>query len=126
MKNLQKIARRNLNSRAYYKRLTQLSLSFCIAMAVFFNSFVCAYANGRQNAENANPTGTAGNATMNTMITIVFWVVRIIIVLVAVPGIIKIVQGQADENPRDRNAGLATVGIAGAAFAGSFALRALI
>ena len=36
------------------------------------------------------------------------------------------VQGQADENPRDRNAGLAVIGIAGAAFAATFAVKALI
>ena len=44
---------------------------------------------------------------MNLLVNIIFWAVRLIIVGVGVvPALIKIVQGQSDENPRDRNAGM--------------------
>lgn len=80
-----------------------------------------------ENEENTNPTGLGGTTTMSIMITVVFWIVRGILVLIGgVPGIIKAVQGQADENPRDRNAGLAVIGITGLAFAATFVVEKLI
>ena len=98
-----------VNGRNYRKLAVKLSLIACTIAFAMCNAFA-------DNAENAKPTGAGGSSTMSNMVDIVFWVVRIIIVLVSgVPGIIKVVQGQADENPRDRNAGLAVIGIAGAA-----------
>ena len=122
MKNLKSTAIAKVNSRAYHKNLIRLALMFCMATMIFCNNVICAYAN----AENAKPTGAGGATTMSTMVNIVFWIVRVIIVAFAIPGIIKIVQGQSDENPRDRNAGIATVITCGACFAGSFAVAALI
>jgi hypothetical protein len=61
---------------------------------------------------------------LGSIISIVFWLVRIIIALVGlVPAIIKIVQGQSDENPRDRNSGIASAGVAAAAIGVSFAME---
>ena len=113
-----------VNGRNYRKLAVKLSLIACTIAFSMCNACMFAFAD---NAENAKPTGAGGSSTMSNMVDIVFWVVRIIIVLVGgVPGIIKVVQGQADENPRDRNAGLAVIGIAGAAFAATFAVKALI
>ena len=93
------------------------------AKASFLTALMTAYAD---NGENQAPEGIGGTSTMTTTINIVFWAVRIIIIIIASPGVIKIVQGQADENPRDRNAGIATVAVAGVCFAASFAIQNLI
>ncbi len=78
------------------------------------------------NAAAASPPGVDTTA-LDSLVTIVFWVVRIGIIAVgAIPGTVKIVQGQADENPRDRNAGIASLVVAGVVFASTFAIEALI
>ena len=73
----------------------------------------------------AAPTAPSGvdTATMGTLADIVWWIVRIAILAVGgIPAIVKIVQGQADENSRDRNAGIATLLIAAAGFGATFAI----
>lgn len=99
----------------------------CSAMVVA-NAAITAYADGDNmiNGENSNSNITS-TSTMTDMVGIVFWIVRVIVLLIGgVAGIPKIVQGQADENPRDRNNGLATIGIAGAAFAATFGIENII
>ena len=77
-------------------------------------------------AEDTNEPVT-NTAKMDSLLDIVFWVIRIMVLIIGcVAGIPKIVQGQADENPRDRNNGLAVIGIAGAAVGATFAIRGLI
>lgn len=112
-----------LTSAKFRLTVIKLGVLACtVAMAMCNAMFTFA-----ANDENTAPTGIGGTTTMNTMITVVFWVLRIIIFFVGgVPGGIKIVQGQSDENPRDRNAGLATIGITGAVFAATFAIEALV
>lgn len=76
--------------------------------------------------ENAAPSG-ANTGTMSTLVTVVFWIVRVAILIIGgAPALIKIVQGQTDENPRDRNAGIAGLVITGAAFAATFVVEGLI
>lgn len=114
---------KTLTSAKFRLTVIKLAITACTIAMAMCNSIVTF----ADNAENTDPTGVGGSGTMDNMVAIVFWVVRILVLLIGgVPGIIKIVQGQADENPRDRNAGLATIGITGAAFAGSFAIEALI
>ena len=77
----------------------------------------------------AAPTAPGGvdTATMGTLADIVWWIVRIAILAVGgIPAIVKIVQGQADENSRDRNAGIATLLIAAAGFGATFAIDSAI
>ena len=77
----------------------------------------------------AAPTAPSGvdTATMGTLADIVWWIVRIAILAVGgIPAIVKIVQGQADENSRDRNAGIATLLIAAAGFGATFAIDSAI
>lgn len=96
------------------------------ALMLAMSNTMIAFA-GSGNAENTDPTGVGGGDTMKTMVNIVFWALRIIIVLAGgVPGLMKVVQGQADENTKDRNQGLATIGVTGAVFAATFAVSALI
>ncbi|MGN0537867.1 MAG: hypothetical protein ACI4M3_07820, partial [Acutalibacteraceae bacterium] len=64
---------------------------------------------------------------MNSLMGIVWWLVRVAVLIIGgVPSIIKIVQGQSDENPRDRNAGITTLIISAACFGATFAIEALI
>ena len=78
------------------------------------------------NGENTAPSNVS-TSTMSTMINIIMWIVRIAILAIGgIPGLIKIVQGQQEENPRDRNNGIVSVVIAGVAFAATFAIAALI
>lgn len=92
------------------------------AAAVHFLTVAAAAA-----GENQAPSGIGGSGTQQSMTGLVFWIVRIIILLVGgAPGLIKVVQGQSDENPRDRNAGIAVIGITGAAFGATFLVQNLI
>jgi hypothetical protein len=69
------------------------------------------------------PAGT-DTSKIQTLIAIIFWLVRIIIASAGlIPSIIKIVQGQSDENPRDRNSGIASAVVAAAAIGVSFVLE---
>lgn len=99
---------------AFMSSLLTIATMLCTAMTAFAG-----------NGENGTPAGVS-TGTMTTLMSIVFWAVRVIVIVIAIPGVIKIVQGQADENPRDRNAGIATVAIAGICFAASFGIEALI
>ena len=64
------------------------------------------------NGENTAPSNVS-TSTMSTMINIIMWIVRIAILAIGgIPGLIKIVQGQQEENPRDRNNGIVSVVIA--------------
>lgn len=92
-----------------------LTLAFMLALSV------AAFAD----SSNPAPSGV-DTTTMSSLVAIVLWIVRVAIGVIAVPGILKIVQGQADENPRDRNAGITTVAIAGACFAATFAVPAIL
>lgn len=63
-------------------------------------------------------------SNMSALLSIIFWLVRIIIACIGIiPGIIKIVQGQSDENPRDRNSGIVSVVLAAAGVAATFAIE---
>lgn len=62
----------------------------------------------------AAPAG-ADTAAYNALTDVVFWVAGIAIAAAGgIPSIIKIVQGQADEDPRGRNAGIAGAVVTGA------------
>lgn len=107
-------------------RLTAIKLGIIactIAMAMCNGMFTFA-----ANGENTAPDGaSSGSQTMSSLTTVVFWVVRaIILVSGGVPGLIKINQGQTDENPRDRNAGIACCVVAGFCFAATFVVEKLI
>lgn len=86
-------------------------------------SSMCVFAAGE--GDNSAPAGVQ-TSTMNSLADIIWWLVRIAVVAVAIPSVIKIVQGQADENPRDRNAGIVTVLIAAAIFGATFAIESVL
>ena len=123
---------KNVIKKVNVNKLRKFNIKLCImlgtiAMALCSTMTAFAAASAGSNSENTKPTNIGGASTMNTAVSIVFWVIRVAIILIGgAPGIVKVVQGQSDENPRDRNAGLATIGIAGAAFAATFAIQGLI
>ena len=92
-------------------------------MMVLAISSVMVFATDPDNNAPAN----VQTATMNGLSTIIWWLVRVAVLAIGgIPAVIKIVQGQADENPRDRNAGIATLVITAAVFGATFAIQNLI
>ncbi|MBQ5562778.1 MAG: hypothetical protein IIT39_05280, partial [Clostridia bacterium] len=77
-------------------------------------------------ADNSAPANVQ-TTTINGLSDIIWWLVRVAVLAIGgIPAVIKIVQGQADENPRDRNAGIATLVITAAVFGATFAIQNLI
>lgn len=74
----------------------------------------------------AVPAGV-DTSSYNALVEIIFWVAAIAIAAAgAIPSIIKITQGQADEDPRGRNAGIAGLAITGACVGALFAIKTLL
>lgn len=115
---------KRFDTRKFRLAVIRMAITACTIATMVCTATMVAFAD---NSENTAPTGAAGNTTKDTLIGLIFWIVRIaVIVIGGVPAVIKIVQGSADENPRDRNAGFAALGITAAAFAGSFVVEGLI
>ncbi len=61
------------------------------------------------------------------LLNIVFWVATIAVAAAGgIPSLIKLVQGQADEDPRGRNAGIAGLVITGAVIGAAAAVKSLL
>ena len=112
--------------RKFRKTMLKMAITACTIAMAMCSTMMIAFADDAP-AENVKPSVIGGTSTMDTIVTIVFWIVRILILAIGgIPSIVKIVQGQTDENPRDRNAGIAALVVTGAAFAATFAVKALI
>lgn len=113
---------RKFDARKFRLAMCKLTIAAC-TLAMMCSTAMVAFAD---NAENAAPDGTK-TTTMTTLVGVVFWIIRIAILIIGGgPSLIKVVQGQTDENPRDRNAGIAGLVITGAAFAATFVVAGLI
>ena len=76
---------------------------------------------------NLRGNGTDLNVFRFTDSIIVFWVATIAIAAGGgIPSLIKLVQGQADEDPRGRNAGIAGLVITGAVIGAAAAVKTLL
>ena len=74
----------------------------------------------------AAPSGV-DTSSYTGMVDIVFWVATIAIAAGGgIPSLIKLVQGQADEDPRGRNAGIAGLVITGAVIGAAAAIKTLL
>lgn len=74
----------------------------------------------------AAPTGV-DTGSYSSLVDIVFWVATIAIAAGGgIPSLIKLVQGQADEDPRGRNAGIAGLVITGAVVGAAAAVKTLL
>lgn len=110
---------RKFNARKFRIAATKLTI-MALTLAVMSNMGLVSF------AAEAAPSG-ADTTAMSTLVTVVFWVVRIFILAIGgIPSTIKLVQGQTDENPRDRNAGIAGLVVTGAAVAATFVVSGLI
>ncbi len=114
---------KNAHRAKRHAKIRAALMSALMTIGVMLCTGITAFAD---NAENAAPAGAGGTTTKNTLITTIFWIVRGGIGIVALIGIWKAVQAQADEDPRGRNAALTTVAIAAFGFAATFAIEALI
>lgn len=75
---------------------------------------------------SAAPTGV-DTSSYNSLVEIIFWVAGIAVAAAGgIPSVIKIVQGQADEDPRGRNAGIAGLVITGACVGALFAIKTIL
>ncbi len=100
-----------------------VALTVMIVLAI---SSVMVFATDGTTSDNTAPANVQ-TATMSGLSTIIWWLVRVAVLAIGgIPAVIKIVQGQADENPRDRNAGIATLVITAAVFGATFAIQNLI
>lgn len=92
------------------------------AAVILVISSMCVFAA----TDNSAPAGVQ-TTTMSSLSNIIWWLVRIAVAAIGgIPAVIKIVQGQSDENPRDRNAGIATLLITAACFGATFAIESII
>ena len=74
----------------------------------------------------AVPSGV-DTSSYSGMVDIVFWVATIAIAAGSgIPSLIKLVQGQADEDSRGRNAGIAGLVITGAVIGAATAIKTLL
>lgn len=100
------------------KRITTVvgTISPCLIMTALSANSVFA----------AAPSGV-DTAAYSGLVDIVFWVATIAIAAAGgVPSLVKLVQGQADEDPRGRNAGIAGLVITGAVIGAAAAVRTLL
>ena len=120
-----KTAKQVKTERTVRKMRKYITVALTVMMVLAMSS-VMVFATGGTTGDNAAPDGVS-TTTMSGLSTIIWWLVRVAVLAVGgIPAVIKIVQGQADENPRDRNAGIATLVITAAVFGATFAIQALI
>lgn len=119
MKNIIK----KIDTRRIRITMIKAAITLCSVCVAISSTAMIAFAD----SENNTPSSISKTSTMNTLVSVVFWIIRIIILIAGGgPALIKIVQGQADENPRDRNSGIIAAVVTGACFAASFVMEGLI
>lgn len=100
----------------------KLSIAACTIAMMCGTAMVSFAANG----ENAAPDGVK-TSTMNTLVDVVFWIIRIAILIIGGgPALIKVVQGQTNDEKSERNSGIVALVVTGACFAATFVIAALI
>ena len=121
-----KTAKQVKTERTVRKMQKYITVALTVMMVLAMSS-VMVFATGESTtSDNTAPTGVQ-TETMSGLSTIIWWLVRVAVLAIGgIPAVIKIVQGQADENPRDRNAGIATLVITAAVFGATFAIQNLI
>lgn len=121
-----KTAKQVKTERTVRKMQKYITVALTVMMVLAMSSVMVFATGGGTTGDNSAPTGVS-TTTMNGLSDIIWWLVRVAVLAIGgIPAVIKIVQGQADENPRDRNAGIATLVITAAVFGATFAIQALI
>lgn len=121
-----KTAKQVKTERTVRKVQKYITVALTVMMVLAMSSVIVFATGGGTTGDNSAPTGVS-TTTMNGLSDIIWWLVRVAVLAIGgIPAVIKIVQGQADENPRDRNAGIATLVITAAVFGATFAIQNLI
>ena len=121
-----KTAKQVKTERTVRKMQKYITVALTVMMVLAMSSVIVFATGGGTTGDNSAPTGVS-TTTMNGLSDIIWWLVRVAVLAIGgIPAVIKIVQGQADENPRDRNAGIATLVITAAVFGATFAIQNLI
>ena len=98
-----------------------------VVMMVLIMSAVTVFAAGTTGAAASGQPANVDTSTMNEFGGIVWWLVRIVVLAIGgIPGVINLVKGLSDQDDRQRNIGLITLVVTGAAFAATFALSNII
>lgn len=97
-----------------------------VKTASVISTILCSIAMAMQSYSAAPPSGV-DSSSYNSLVDIIFWIAGIAVAAAGgIPSIIKIVQGQADEDPRGRNAGIAGAVITGACVGALVAIKAIL
>lgn len=97
-------------------------VTFIAAILMFALNLALAVSAGNEFNQDA-PTNVKTDS-LDSLVNLVFWAVRIIIGAAGgIPSIIKVVQGQTDENPRDRNAGITGIIAIGVGIGATFVVQ---
>ncbi len=111
-------ARRQTKSKLSARRLAAAAAAFSFCFILSLSVSATGFA-------GSTPSGV-DTSSMDGIVSIVFWLVRIIVGAAgAIPSIIKLVQGQTDDNTRDRNAGITGLVITFAGIAATFGVEQL-
>ncbi|WP_443724456.1 hypothetical protein [Pseudoruminococcus massiliensis] len=114
---IKKVTKKNKSIKSAVKKMQKITFVASIIATIMVMSTMTAF---------ATPSG-ANTTTMNSLIGIVMWVVRGAILFIgAIPALIKVVQGQQNEDARERNGGLVGIAIAGVAIGATFAVEPLL
>lgn len=108
----------SVNKKSLPEKLSKTAVRVSVIMNTIALSVISASADA---PEGVNTT------EYSKLVDIVFWIATIAIAAAGgIPSLIKIVQGQADEDPRGRNAGIAGLVITGALIGAAAAIKAAL
>ena len=118
-----KTAKQVKTERTVRKVQKYITVALTVMMVLAMSSVMVFATSG---GDNSAPSGVS-TTTMNGLSAIIWWLVRVAVLAIGgIPAVIKIVQGQSDEDSRVRNAGIATLIVTAAAFGATFAIQNLI
>ena len=106
-----------------------ISMAAVVMMVLMMSSVTVFASSSTGTTSQATVSAPAGvdTTTMSQFGGIIWWVVRIVILAIgAVPAMINLVKGFADEDNRQRNQGLITLIVTAAIFAITFPIQGII
>lgn len=109
-----KNTKKKFDVRKYRMTAIKIAIAFCTLCMACSTSLVAF-------AEGEGGGGSYATGESKALFALAFWILRVIIFFAGgAIGMMKLVNGKADENPRDTNAGIGLLIVTGAAIAGTF------
>lgn len=106
-----------MKAKKFLQKQKKRIVAMCAALNVMSLSMIHVF---------AAPAGV-DTQSYKSLVDIVFWVATIAIAAAGgIPSLVKLVQGQADEDPRGRNAGIAGLVITGAVIGAAAAVKSIL